>query len=186
VLRFDQRGTGLSDREVALFSFEAHARDLEAVVDAAGWKRFALLGLSQGAASAITYAAAHPERASHLVICGGFRARLGEARQPAGADGAARDASPADQVRLGPRRSSFRQVFRASQFMPDAPIEAIRSFNDFMPLTASARVDGTIFSTNSQIDVQERARRVEVPDPRAARARRHAYSVRRGQAPPRA
>src|SRR5918912_389243 len=53
VLRFDQRGTGLSDREVPEISFEAHVRDLEAVIDAAGFERFAMLGLSQGAASGI-------------------------------------------------------------------------------------------------------------------------------------
>ena len=53
VLRFDQRGTGLSDREVPEISLEAQARDLEAVIEAAGWERFALLGLSQGAAAAI-------------------------------------------------------------------------------------------------------------------------------------
>src|SRR5260221_3709941 len=72
LLRFDQRGTGLSDREVPEISLEAHVRDLEAVVDAAQFERFALLGLSQGAAFAIAYTARHRERVSHLVICGGF------------------------------------------------------------------------------------------------------------------
>src|SRR5262249_40891766 len=72
VLRFDQRGTGLSDREVPEISFEAHVRDLEAVIEASGFERFAMLGLSQGAAVAIAHAAAHPQRVSHLVICGGL------------------------------------------------------------------------------------------------------------------
>src|SRR5258706_6864782 len=72
LLRFDQRGTGLSDREVPEISLEAHVRDLEAVVDATGFERFALLGPSQGAAFAIVYAARHPERVSHLILYGGF------------------------------------------------------------------------------------------------------------------
>src|SRR5215510_10789782 len=58
-LRFDQRGCGLSDREVAEISPEAHVRDLEAVVDAAGLERFAIFGASQGSAFAIAYAARH-------------------------------------------------------------------------------------------------------------------------------
>src|SRR5258706_11676528 len=92
LLRFDQRGTGLSDREVPEISLEAHVRDLEAVVDAAQFERFALLGLSQGAAFAIAYTARHPERVSHLVICGGVplgwaapllpAAALGTVRKP--------------------------------------------------------------------------------------------------------
>src|SRR5690349_12647745 len=70
LLRFDQRGTGLSDREVPELSIEAQVRDFECVVDAAGFKSFALLGLSQGAAYAVCYAARHPERVSHLTLCG--------------------------------------------------------------------------------------------------------------------
>ena len=72
VIRYDERGSGLSDWEVEDFSLEAWVADLEAVVDAAEVDRFALLGLSQGAQIAIAYAARHPERVSHLVVCGGY------------------------------------------------------------------------------------------------------------------
>ena len=48
LLRFDQRGTGLSDRDAPIPSWECHVADLECVVDAAQFDRFALLGLSQG------------------------------------------------------------------------------------------------------------------------------------------
>ena len=162
LLRFDQRGTGLSDREVPEISFEAHVRDLEAVIDAAGFERFAVLGLSQGAASGVAYAARHPERVSHLVLCGGF-VRGWAKRDPSPEHLAKREM----QVRLiefgwGTDDPSFRQVF-SNQFMPDAPIETIRAFNDFMPLTSSAKNAATIFSTNSMIDVTGEARRVECP-----------------------
>jgi pimeloyl-ACP methyl ester carboxylesterase len=72
VIRYDERGAGLSDWEVEDFSLDAWVADLEAVVDAAGVERFTLLGLSQGAQVAIAYAVRHPERVSHLVVCGGY------------------------------------------------------------------------------------------------------------------
>src|ERR1700710_1068820 len=70
--RYDARGNGLSDREVPDVSFEHFVDDLEAVVDAAGIERFALLGISQGCAVSIAYTVRHPERVSHLVLHGGF------------------------------------------------------------------------------------------------------------------
>jgi DNA-binding CsgD family transcriptional regulator len=57
---------------------------------------------------------------------------------------------------------SFRQVF-TTQFMPDASLEAIRGFNDLMPLTASAKTAATIFKTNSALDVQAEARLIRCP-----------------------
>jgi len=72
LVRFDERGNGLSDRDVEDLSFEAWVRDLETVVDALGLERFPLLGISQGCAVAITYAVRHPERVTKLVLYGGF------------------------------------------------------------------------------------------------------------------
>src|SRR5688572_3431428 len=63
-VRYDERGCGLSDREVDDLSIETRVGDLEAVIDAAGLDRFALLGMSQGGPVAIEYAARHPERVS--------------------------------------------------------------------------------------------------------------------------
>ena len=57
--RYDARGNGLSDRDVPE-SFESYVDDLEAVVEAAGIDRFALLGISQGCAVSIAYAVRHP------------------------------------------------------------------------------------------------------------------------------
>jgi pimeloyl-ACP methyl ester carboxylesterase len=56
VVRYDERGCGLSDREVEEFSLDGFVADLEAVVDAAQLERFALLGLSQGGVIAVAYA----------------------------------------------------------------------------------------------------------------------------------
>ena len=162
LLRFDQRGTGLSSREVPEISFEAQVRDLECIIEAAGFERFALLGLSQGAASAIAYAARHPERVSHLILHGGFA--RGWAKRADDAEGLEKRRTQVKLIELGwgSDDPSFRQVF-STQFMPDAPIEAIRAFNDFMPLTASPKTAATLFERNGLIDVQEEARRVRCP-----------------------
>ena len=72
IVRYDGRGNGLSEWEVQDVSFEAWIHDLETVVDAAGLEQFALMGHSQGGAIAIAYAVRHPERVSHLVLCGGY------------------------------------------------------------------------------------------------------------------
>jgi pimeloyl-ACP methyl ester carboxylesterase len=72
VLRYDERGCGLSEAGGGELSVETWVRDLEAVIDAAQLERFALLGISQGAAIAVAYAARHPSRVSDLVLYGGY------------------------------------------------------------------------------------------------------------------
>jgi pimeloyl-ACP methyl ester carboxylesterase len=72
LIRYDERGCGLSDWDIARFSFDDWVDDLEAVIDAAGLDRFPLLGISQGGPVAIAYAARHPERVSHLVLLGSY------------------------------------------------------------------------------------------------------------------
>src|SRR5262245_31898979 len=72
-LRWDDRGCGLTDRDVADLSFERWVEDLEAVVAASGVPEpFALLGISSGAAVCAAYAARHPERVSRMVFYGGY------------------------------------------------------------------------------------------------------------------
>ena len=72
LIRYDERGNGLSQRDVKEMSFDLWVQDLETVVDAVGVDRFALLGISQGGAVAIDYAIRHPERVSHLILLGAF------------------------------------------------------------------------------------------------------------------
>jgi pimeloyl-ACP methyl ester carboxylesterase len=72
LVRYDERGCGLSDRQVGHLSVDTWVADLETVVDAVGIDRFALLGISQAAAISLAYATRHPERVSHLVLYGGY------------------------------------------------------------------------------------------------------------------
>jgi class 3 adenylate cyclase/pimeloyl-ACP methyl ester carboxylesterase len=68
VVRYDMRGTGMSQRDAVDFSMEAAFRDLEAVVGDLGLEKFALLRLPSALEVATAYAAAHPERISHLIV----------------------------------------------------------------------------------------------------------------------
>jgi len=72
LVRYDQRGCGLSDRTVAGIEFDKWVLDLRAVIDCSAPERFDLLGISQGAAAALAFAAQQPERVRRLVLCGGF------------------------------------------------------------------------------------------------------------------
>src|SRR5215471_19126502 len=72
LVRYDGRGTGLSDRDVPAISFQTMLYDLEAIVDGLALQRFALLGIAAGAAISIAYAVRHPHRVSKLVLRGGY------------------------------------------------------------------------------------------------------------------
>lgn len=72
LIRFDKRGTGLSDRVSGVPSLEERMDDVRAVMDAVGSKRAALLGISEGGPMSILFAATYPERTSALVLYGSF------------------------------------------------------------------------------------------------------------------
>jgi len=72
LIRYDERGCGLSDWDVPEYSIDAWVQDLEAVVQTLNLDRFPLLGMSQGASVAVAYAVKHPEQVSHLILYGGY------------------------------------------------------------------------------------------------------------------
>ena len=77
LVRFDQRGNGLSDWEIERITPDAMIEDMEAVVQASGLEKFILFGMSQGAAFSVRYAAKHPEQVACLILFGGYmRGRL--------------------------------------------------------------------------------------------------------------
>jgi class 3 adenylate cyclase len=75
LIRFDKRGTGLSDRPPGLPDLETRMDDVRAVMDAAGSKQAALFGYSEGGPMSILFAATHPERSSSLVLYGTYAKR---------------------------------------------------------------------------------------------------------------
>ncbi len=68
LLRYDGRGTGLSERDVSDYSLDARVLDLEAVVERLSLERFALFGTADSGPVAIAYAVRCPQRVSHLVL----------------------------------------------------------------------------------------------------------------------
>jgi pimeloyl-ACP methyl ester carboxylesterase len=134
--RYDSRGCGLSDRDVSSISLEDLVADLAAVVDAAGLERFALLAKSQGGAVSIAYAAQHPERVSHLVLCGAF-ARSGIGRHANLRDRAALEGLiQLIKVGWGEPNSAFRQLF-TNLFFPQATPEQMRAFTEIQQKATS-------------------------------------------------
>ena len=82
-IRYDERGCGMTDRNVGDLSLERWVEDVEDVVAAADLQEpFALLGISQGGAICVAYAVKHPERVSQLRALRRLRARPVSPRRP--------------------------------------------------------------------------------------------------------
>ncbi len=135
VIRYDERGHGLSDWEVEDYSLEARVGDLEAVVNGAGFDRIALMAMSQGGPPAIEYAARHPERLTRLMFYGSSAALM-------------HNATPKERelwnvfdqmvlVGYGREDSVFRRVF-TSMMIPGATEEQMRWLDDLQKVATSA------------------------------------------------
>lgn len=75
LIRFDKRGTGLSDRSVGLPDLETRMDDVRAIMDAAGSERAALFGYSEGGPMSALFAGTYPERTRALVLYGSYAKR---------------------------------------------------------------------------------------------------------------
>jgi pimeloyl-ACP methyl ester carboxylesterase/DNA-binding CsgD family transcriptional regulator len=153
LLRYDPRGCGLSDRDVAQFTLDAWVRDLETVADATGLARFTLLGMSQGGAIAIAYAARHPERVEKLVLYGAYA--RGVAKRGLGPQQSEELDATTKLIELGWGRENpaFRQMF-TSLFLPDGTPDEADSFNRLQQLSASPESASRMVRGYAQIDVQ--------------------------------
>jgi pimeloyl-ACP methyl ester carboxylesterase/DNA-binding winged helix-turn-helix (wHTH) protein len=162
LVRYDERGSGLSDREVDDLSFEAWVHDLERVVDAAGLDRFPLFGISQGCAVAITYAVRHPERVTRLVLYGGY------------AEGVVTRASTPEEIEQmtmimrgiplgwGYDNPAYRMFF-AARFLPEGTPDQLRWFSELQRVTTSPQIGSRLLSTAATIDVTAIAPCVRAP-----------------------
>lgn len=162
LIRYDERGCGLSDWDVPSFSFEDWVSDLDNVVDAAGLDRFPLLGVSQGGAVAVAYAVRRPERVSRLILAGAYgRGRQVRARDDAERTEAALDL---DLARVGwiHQDPSFLRVF-ASQFLPDGTPAEWAEFTEFQRRTTSPANGVRFLEEFARIDVSAIAHRVACP-----------------------
>lgn len=118
VIRFDERGHGLSDWDVDDHSHDARLGDLEAVADAAGFDRFALMAMAQGGPIAIDYAFRHPERVTRLLFYDSYA--LGQRDTSAEALEYSNTLGQLVKVGWGRPESTFRRVF-TSMMIPTPP-----------------------------------------------------------------
>lgn len=162
LVRFDARGEGMSQRDVADISFERWLSDLETVVDKLALEKFVLLGISQSASVAIAYAVRHPERVSHLILYGGF------------ARGFLYQGNPEKQKQLlelsrtmvregwGSDHDVYRQWF-TSQFIPGGTAEQARWFNELERVCASPEMAERHVAASAKINVVDLLPKVTAP-----------------------
>jgi pimeloyl-ACP methyl ester carboxylesterase/DNA-binding CsgD family transcriptional regulator len=161
-IRYDQRGCGLSDSEVADFSLDAWVDDLTAVVDSLQLRRFPLIGMSQGGAVAIAYAIRHPEKVSHLVLMGAYARG---ARQRTENPATLLEAETlVNLIRVGWGRDNpaFRQVF-TNQFIPGGTPQQHQWWNELERLTASPENAARTLDAFHRVDVTALASQLRVP-----------------------
>lgn len=162
-IRYDSRGCGLSDHDLGdsdLTDLDVWTDDLEAVVESSGIDRFVLLGVSQGAATAISYAVRHPERVSHLVLYGGYSRGM----RLRGAQEVRESETLLELMRLGwgGRNAAFRSVFTMN-FMPEATSEQIRWFTELQVETTDTENALRLEAAFYDADFSDLAGQVSVP-----------------------
>jgi pimeloyl-ACP methyl ester carboxylesterase/DNA-binding CsgD family transcriptional regulator len=160
LIRYDNRGSGLSAAACPPVTLETLVSDLAAVVDAAGHERVALLGVSQGGAAAITYAATRPERVSHLVLCDAF-SRGTLVRQP-GQRPTIDALCRLVEDGWGQDNAAFRQLF-TTQFFPQSTREQADAFNEMQRLSCTPAQAARIVVGLAQVDASRHLKDVRCP-----------------------
>lgn len=161
VIRYDERGNGMSQRDVRDVSFDTWVRDLETVVDAAGLDRFDLLGISRGGAIAIAYAARHPTRVRRLVLHGAFAAGLNTTGTPEELQ-ARRALVSLMRLGWGLNNPAFCKVFTC-RFIPDATVEHEQWFDQLQRVSTSPENAARLMELDDAIDVRGLAGQVGAP-----------------------
>jgi len=152
VVTFDKRGQGLSDRMSGAPSLEQRMDDVRAIMDNIGSKRAALLGISEGSAMSIMFAATYPERVSHLILYSGF------ARSPA------QKVDNFEEI-VSERAKAWGTGMLIKLINPSRAHdpEAVRRFAKFERLSASPGAYRSFTLLNASIDVRSILSAVRVP-----------------------
>ncbi|NKB58954.1 MAG: alpha/beta fold hydrolase [Alphaproteobacteria bacterium] len=161
LVRYDERGNGLSDWEIEEFSLEKFVSDLETVIDAAGLDRFVLFGLSQGCAISAAYAARHLERVRGMILYGGYSRGWKKREMKIEAE---QEEALLTLVRHGWGRDNpaFRQVF-TSLFVPDATAEQMLWYNELQRISTTGENAARIEHALGTIDVSDLLPNIATP-----------------------
>jgi pimeloyl-ACP methyl ester carboxylesterase/DNA-binding CsgD family transcriptional regulator len=160
VIRYDERGHGLSDRSVTDHTLQARVADLEAVADDAGLDRFTLLAMAQGGPVAIEYAARHPERLTRLV----FYNSLAGLTAPTTSDEVELFEAMGALIKVGwaRPRSEFRRVF-TSLMIPSASEEQMRWLDDLQRMAVDAETSLLARAQRQVTDSSARMAELDLP-----------------------
>jgi pimeloyl-ACP methyl ester carboxylesterase/DNA-binding CsgD family transcriptional regulator len=152
LVRYDERGCGLSDRELGALSVDTWV--------AAGVDRFTLLGVSQGAAIALLYAVRHPERVDRLVLYGGYA----RGRTWRGPEARAHAEAMASAIRAGWTDASptFRHLF-SMLYLPEGTAEQMAWYDELQRRSTTAEIAVALYDARNAIDVLDVAPRVTAP-----------------------
>jgi pimeloyl-ACP methyl ester carboxylesterase/DNA-binding winged helix-turn-helix (wHTH) protein len=161
LVRYDERGNGMSQRDVPDVSFDTWVRDLETVVDAAGLDRFPLLGISRGGAIAIAYAVRHPERVTQLVLYGAFAAGLKHIGTPEQLE-ARRALASLLRLGWGLNNPAFCKTFTC-RFIPEGTPEHERWFDELQRVSTSAANAARLMERDDDIDVRPFLSQIKTP-----------------------
>jgi pimeloyl-ACP methyl ester carboxylesterase/DNA-binding winged helix-turn-helix (wHTH) protein len=161
LIRYDGRGSGLSERYVPNISFQTFEQDLDAVINALRLQRYALLGISQGAPIAIAHAVRYPDRISKLVLNGGFA--LGTNKR-----GSAKDQEMA-QAHLtlmrhgwGDEHSAYLRTF-CMLYFPSASAEELRAAAELQRMAMSGDTAVRLRIATADIDIVNLLPKVSTP-----------------------
>ena len=161
VVRFDKRGTGLSDRNPSSLGIADQVPDVEAVRADVGAEQVVLHGLSQGAAVAVLYALRFPQRVSHLIL---FEGLVCDARDPYADAAQAEPLANWDEFfgRLDDDFGDFSRRF-AEECFPDQSDEMLVGMADFMRATASPATFRMLWQGVVGLDLRPRLAEIQVP-----------------------
>jgi DNA-binding winged helix-turn-helix (wHTH) protein/pimeloyl-ACP methyl ester carboxylesterase len=161
LVRYDERGNGMSQRDVPDVSFDTWVRDLETVVDAAGLDRFPLLGISRGGPIAIAYAVKHPERVTHLVLYGAFAAGIKHVGTSQEIE-ARRALASLLRLGWGLNNPAFCKTFTC-RFIPEATPQHEQWFDALQRVSTSPENAARLMELDDEIDVRPLLSQVRTP-----------------------
>jgi pimeloyl-ACP methyl ester carboxylesterase len=152
LVRYDERGNGLSDWDVADLSLDAFVDDLKSVADAAEVEKFDLLGISQGAAVSIAFSILYPERVRRIVLLGGYA--QGWRARGDNEEISRREAMlTLTELGWGRDNPAYRQLF-TNVYVPGASREQMSWFNELQRRSTSPENAVRLMRVFSAIDVR--------------------------------
>lgn len=162
LVRYDERGCGMSEWRAGHLTIREWTADLELVIASARMDEpITLLGISQGAAACIQYAVRHPERVARMILYGGY-ARGAFERGDERTQRAYRAMVELIRTSWEASNPTFRQVF-TSRFIPGGTREQLQWFNELCARSTAGEVAAELLEARAKLDISELLPQVSTP-----------------------